>query len=333
MPVYTHPSTDYPLLPWIDTNPIDPAIIENPGEWAFTLSDGTEVHVHGTGFDWDIDGEPSAGTVDTITRTTSGGGTVIEQLTGNGGGSLGIAFASLNTEGEGLGPVFNILLSGADTITGNTGHDALYGGPGGDVLDGGADDGDIADYIAATAAVTADLFNTGNNLGDALGDTYISIEGLRGSAFNDSLRGDGGDNSLFGEGGNDFLRGRGGADELHGGAGGDWADYQGAAAAVTVNLGNAALNTGDAAGDTFDSIEHIRGSDNNDTLTGDGNENFLRGGLGADALNGGANNDWADYRGSAGGLTVDLSNYHEQHRRGHRRYVRFDQPHPWQRLC
>ena len=50
-----------------------------------------------------------------------------------------------------------------------------------------------------------------------------------------------------------------------------------ATAGVTVILSNAALNTGDAAGDTFVFISNLRGSQFNDTLIGDGSNNVLNG--------------------------------------------------------
>jgi len=51
-----------------------------------------------------------------------------------------------------------------------------------------------------------------------LGDTFTSIEGLSGSAFDDTLTGDANGNVLSGEGGDDIL---------DGGAGNDSAAYLG----------------------------------------------------------------------------------------------------------
>ena len=143
------------------------------------------------------------------------------------------------------------------------------------------------------------------NTGDAAGDTYISIEGLVGSSMADTL---------IGNNGNNFLRGQGGADALDGGDGFDFADYFNATSGVTVDLTTPANNTGEASGDTFTSIEGIRGSAFNDILRGDsvlngGNPvNELNGGLGADILEGGGGFDYADYRNSSMGLTVSIAN-------------------------
>ena len=152
---------------------------------------------------------------------------------------------------------------------------------------------DFASYSASTAGLTASLADPTINTGEAAGDTYTSIEGLIGSSFNDTLIGDSNKN---------FLRGGLGADVLNGGAGFDFADYFTATAGLTVSLADPTANTGEAAGDTYTSIEGLRGSDFNDTLIGDANNNDLRGGPGADKLNGGDGSDSADYTNAAAGL-------------------------------
>ena len=102
----------------------------------------------------------------------------------------------------------------------------------------------------------------------------------------DSLSGLGGNDMLFGGSGDDLLDGGAGADTLNGGGGFDRASYSQAAAGVTVNLGNAAQNTNEAAGDLFISIEGVNGSAFPDVITGDGSPNDLRGLGGNDTLNG-----------------------------------------------
>ncbi len=96
----------------------------------------------------------------------------------------------------------------------------------------------------------------------------------------------------MGNAGDDIQNGGAGDDDLDGGAGRDGAGYWDAASGVTVDLVNAATNTGDAAGDVFESIENLAGSAHADTLRGDEANNSLWGLGGNDSLHGGAGDDW-----------------------------------------
>ena len=137
----------------------------------------------------------------------------------------------------------------------------------------------------------AGLTNPSNNTGEAAGDNYSLIENLTGSAFGDVLYGDGHDNRLSGAAGNDTLVGHGGADTLIGGAGSDTASYAGAGSGVVARLGNPAANTGNAAGDTYLSIENLFGSAHADGLFGDSGNNAINGGAGDDRIDGGRGKD------------------------------------------
>ncbi|CAA2105877.1 Serralysin B [Methylobacterium bullatum] len=74
-------------------------------------------------------------------------------------------------------------------------------------------------------------------------------------------------------------------------SGTDTVSYADAARGVTASLADASGNTGDAAGDTYFSIENLTGSAFADRLTGDWRANTLDGGAGADILAGGYGND------------------------------------------
>ena len=77
------------------------------------------------------------------------------------------------------------------------------------------------DYRDSTTGLTVDLRTPGNNTQAAQGDTYLSVENLYGSNFNDTLTGDQGNNTLWGASGNDRLIGAGGNDQLQGMNGND----------------------------------------------------------------------------------------------------------------
>ncbi len=168
---------------------------------------------------------------------------------------------------------------GDDTLLGGAGNDALIGGAGADRLDGG-DGFDLARYFSATAGLTVDLQSAAANTGDAAGDTFLGIEGLVGSGFNDVLRGDAAANILSGGNGNDLLVGRGGDDTLNGGDGADRLFGQ---------LGN----------------DLLVGRGGDDTLNGADGADRLFGQLGNDRLTGGAGADFFYFTEALGSTNVD----------------------------
>ncbi|WP_343714834.1 calcium-binding protein [Inquilinus sp.] len=180
--------------------------------------------------------------------------------------------------------------SGDDILNGHGGDDTLAGGAGADQLIG-QDGVDTADYSTSGAGVTVDLAAGTGVGGDAQGDTLAAIENVIGSSFSDRLYGDAGANALTGGAGDDTLRGGAGADILDGGDGSDFANYQGSAAAVAVNLLAGTASGGDAQGDTLTSIENLYGSSFDDQLTGDHARNVLGGELGNDILIGNGGDD------------------------------------------
>ncbi|WP_422370996.1 hypothetical protein [Hoeflea sp.] len=183
-----------------------------------------------------------------------------------------------------------------DNITGGDGGDMLFGGGGlADVLNGGAGF-DFARYDTASTGVAVYLANDRPNSGDALGDTFIDVEGLILSAHNDYGFGDDGANIIYGMGGSDSLAGGLGADHLDGGEGFDYVRYDDAAYTddirVYLQAEYSSYNTGVAAiGDTFVSIEGLQGSVGNDTLFGNSGNNILLGNAGSDNLYGFTGND------------------------------------------
>ncbi|BCW90363.1 hypothetical protein sos41_35310 [Alphaproteobacteria bacterium SO-S41] len=232
----------------------------------------------------------------------------IENLTGSQAGDILGGNEDANTI-DGLGGNNYIYGAGGDDILGGGENDDLLEGQGGndtlsgragiDILNGG--DGDDTASYASGLGVIAYLSAPQLNAGDAAGDSYISIENLTGSIFTDYLGGTDAGNVISGNGGNDFIYGAGGDDFLNGGLGGDaldgqagydYASYADAASGVVAFLGGAAFNTGEAAGDSYTSIEGVIGSAYADFLAGDEGNNTILGGSGNDLLFGGGGEDY-----------------------------------------
>jgi len=158
-------------------------------------------------------------------------------------------------------------------IFGTPGDDTLFGTPGDDQIFGlGGNDG---------------LLGLGGN------------DLLDGGAGHDFLRGGDNDDQLFGGTEDDYLDGGLGDDLLDGGSGLDRAAYSvSATGGVTVDLNivGIAQNTGQGM-DTLIGIEHVSGTIFDDTLIGDGGDNWIWGGsngsgvTGNDTLSGNGGND------------------------------------------
>lgn len=218
--------------------------------------------------------------------------------------------------------------AGADTIDGLGGDDILSGGAGNDTLNGNTGN-DTADYSAAAAGVVARLnLGTASNDGDGGSDTFVSIENLTGSGFNDTLVGNGVNNVLSGGTGFDTLIGLAGNDTLIGGSGvgneliGGLGDdtYVVTANDTVIELADEGTDSIQTDRTTYvlkEHFEHLqytggsnfRGTGNAASNTiegGSGNDVFIgRGGV--DLLDGNSGTDTADYSAAAGGVTANLA--------------------------
>ncbi len=226
-------------------------------------------------------------------------------------------------------------LGGNDVLKGGDGNDVLDGGEGDDQVhsDDGADQltggngYDSLVYEKAGSGAVIDLA-AGTGGGSAAGDTFSGFERVfatqhvdtvSGTGAAETFFGEGGNDKLFGGDGNDTLFGGSGLDDLYGGAnddwlvpgsdvaeadfinggsGNDWVDYDDAGGAVTVNL-RTGVGDGRAAGDTYASIENVRGSDFGDTLVaglngrafGGWGDDFVYDNTGTEVLRGERGND------------------------------------------
>ena len=111
--------------------------------------------------------------------------------------------------------------AGNDVLNGGAGNDILVGGEGADINVGGQGNRDAIDFTRSKAGVGLSLESGEGWTGDAELDSYLDIEYVYGSQFDDVIVGDEEVNRLVGNGGNDFMDGREGIDYLLGGEGDD----------------------------------------------------------------------------------------------------------------
>ncbi len=225
-------------------------------------------------------------------------------------------------------------------LRGNGGADIFYASKGGDTYDGGAD-GATLDYSVISAVnlvngITVTLDTDGTTTVNVdftdgtVTDTLTDIRNIVGTSLNDTITGDEGFSNIIGDAGGDDVFDGGGS------GGSDTIDYSYVTTnGVTINLTTETADDDLGAGvdDTITDFENAIGTDQGDDITGDGEANILygrdgddtisgegggdtiygedgddtlEGGTGNDTLDGGSGTDWADYRGAASGVTVNL---------------------------
>lgn len=226
---------------------------------------------------------------------TLSSGTGIENVLGGSAGDTITGNARVNTLVGGGGDDSLSGAAGNDALVGLAGNDTLVGGQDSDALFGGADDDSLAggtgddfyffeaepqgsdtvdetgggsaietDFLSfsdADVAVTIDLSSTS---AQSWGDGTItltsatSIEGVIGSAFNDSITGNSRDNVLGGGFGNDTISGGDGRDILSGDDGFD--SLTGGNGSDLLNAGSIELTTVVDLFDIFTALDAILGA-------------------------------------------------------------------------
>lgn len=245
-----------------------------------------------------IDGR---GGIDIVRYDSSAMPVVVNLVTGEAQDGLGGVDTLLNVEGI-RGSSFDDILTGGNAANGTgatDGFEVFTGNAGNDIIDGGGGY-DRADYVTSTTGVEVTLGGSGPGIAsDGLGgtDTLISIEGVRGSVFDDVLTGS--DSAAFelfeGSAGNDIIDGRGGIDR---------ADYRFAGSGVVVDLKAGTALDGYGGSDSLANVENVRGSSFDDLITGDRGSNRIEGGAGNDVIDGGAGFDVAVFSGAQAGYTI-----------------------------
>ncbi|SON51760.1 hypothetical protein [Vibrio tapetis] len=222
------------------------------------------------------------------------------------------ASASLKDIENVVGSQFADLLKGddnANVLIAKDGDDTLEGRGGNDVLDAsgkgiktvnGGEGTDTVSYAKSAAGVTVNLV-AGTAVERGQIDTLISIENVSGSTHRDVITGDENANQIVaGDGndevnsgaGDDYVDGGKGANSLDGGADTDTVAFtQFDGVLVNLSRGEGYSFADPLTKTTFRNFENVVGSDGDDSLTGDGNNNVLFGGKKDDNLYGGAGND------------------------------------------
>lgn len=190
------------------------------------------------------------------------------------------------------------VIRGSDVLSVN---EVFKGMQGADSIDGGQGVNSVS-FVQDVQAVTVWLEASSRKLAPGVGvadkvkpgftgvaldgwgdiDQLANIQDVEGSMFNDLIVGNAASNHLDGRKGNDTL---------DGGTGVDWAVFNNAEGAVTVNLATQSASDGDGGTDRLLSIEGVWGSRQNDQLSGDALANILDGNSGNDTLDGAGGDD------------------------------------------
>ncbi len=245
-------------------------------------TDGSIDEFRGTGFRYDSQGVPIAGTITGFTYVE--GGVHVGSITGGSMPVSRIVAAARTSSWSDDFKVVQDLFAGNDRITGGNLADRLDGHAGNDVISGRGGSDTI--------------------------DGGLGNDTLNGDAGDDWLDGGAGNDTLNGGAGADGMRGRGGNDVYYVDNSGDIVDESAAGSggvdtvrsSISFSLANTSrvygvvenltlIGTGNISGTGNSAANVLIGNSGANTLSGGTGNDTLNGGTGADRMVGGAGND------------------------------------------
>jgi Ca2+-binding RTX toxin-like protein len=175
--------------------------------------------------------------------------------------------------------------AGGDILRGKGDADKMHGLDGNDTMDGGSGD----DLLFGDKGDDSILGSSGHDLIDGgEGNDWISA-----GADNDTVYGGSGNDYINAGSGNDLVFDQAGNDSYVGGSGSDTLSFTFSAKGIDIDVSKKSV-VSDLGTDTFEGFEHYVGSDQADRMRGSKN---------AEAINGGAGDDWIRSMGGADTLT------------------------------
>ena len=177
---------------------------------------------------------------------------------------------------------------------------------------------DTYDLSAYTTGVTVDLRPGEGSTFSSTQQAHLGAGNFAENIYN-ALLYDGDVRSLIenaiGGSGNDTFIGNQAANAFTGGLGTDTVDYSNETSGITVDLTNVVSSAGGAVGDTFNGIENIVATDQNDIVHGSTSNNQITlgggddtafGSAGTDTIAGGTGIDTVTYQNAAAAVTASL---------------------------
>ena len=178
-------------------NELDQKIYGNAGANLLDGGTGDDILIGGAGADFLHGGVNSLGDENYASYENATAGVVADLFnpSNNKGDAAGDTYKYIDNL---IGSAFNDVLKG---------QKVMIGGAGADVISAGTAYNPATSYVTATTGVVVNLADPSVNTGDAAGDTFININNIIGTAFDDTLTGDEGYNGIWGGAGDDYLYG------------------------------------------------------------------------------------------------------------------------------